>query len=60
MEQILSLLHTDIIKFKDIFSILIKLEQDGIINEMSKLLYKVFNRESEFAIEGNKKGENKV
>ena len=54
MEQILSLLHTDIIKFKDLFSILIKLEQDGIINEMSKLFYKVFNSESNFAIEGNK------
>jgi len=51
MEKILSLLHTDIIKFKDIFSILIKLEQDGIINDMCNLFQKVFSSEANFAID---------
>ena len=52
MEQISNLLHTDILKFKDIFSILVKLEDEGTIQEITKLFHKIFTDESKFALQG--------
>jgi len=52
MEQIASLLNCDIAKYKDIFNILSKLEEDGEINQISELFYKLFTNESKYTIQG--------
>ena len=52
MELIADLLHSDVLKFKDIFNILSKLQEGGEIKGVSDIFYRILKNESKFTLEG--------